>query len=374
MTDPARAAAFSSQHLCLALRAGEPQRIARGLTIEMGIAPATGEAGFRWASKALPVAERLSERHGAAYHRGLFLLAQGHVAYLNGEWRAALEWLRHAEKLLRASERRDVQWALLSCNTLSTIAAVLSGDLAGVGQRMPAVLAEARQRSDLHGIALLSYPRVLWELACDRPDEARKLCEEAACCKGGPAQHLRDFTSLHASLLVDRYVGDAAGARARIERHWPTLVGSKLLVVNIVRVSALAERGSAALSALTPATRESSRGSSRESSLRLARSCADDLDKERLAHAQALSGLLHAHLAQVQGEGSRALSVLTDVTRRLDSAGMSLHGESARRCVGGLMGGEVGKLLVAEADAALSAQGVRDPERFANMMVPGFSL
>lgn len=366
MCDLVRSAAFSAQHLRIALRIGEPSRIARGLAFEMGIAPGAGEEGLRWASRALPVAERLSKRHGGAYHHGLFFLAQGHVAHFSGQWRAASDWLIRAEKSLRESQAADVHWALLSGNVLSAISSAVSGDLTVTGARLPAMLKEARQRGDLYSQALMVYPGIVLSLARDRVDLAEKILADVERGSSQQTFDLRDFTAFHCALLIDRYKGDSAGAWRRVSEYWPRIERSKILVVNIVRVSALAERGSAAVSMAEADS------AGRAAHMRVAKSCAKQLARERLPHGRALSKLLSARIARVSGDPEHALATLNDASLHLETAGLALHAQCSRRSIGTLMGGNMGSILVAEVDLALRAFGVRDPARFAEMMTPGF--
>jgi len=367
MCDLVRSAAFSAQHLRIALRIGEPSRIARGLAFEMGIAPGAGEEGLRWASRALPVAERLSKRHGGAYHHGLFFLAQGHLAHLSGQWKAASDWLLRAEKSLRESRAADVHWALLSGNVLAAISSAVSGDLTITGERLPAIMKEARQRGDSYSQALMVYPGIVLSLARDRVDLAEKILADVARPPSDRSFDLRDFTTFHCALLIDRYKGDSERAWQRIAENWPRIVRSKILVVNIVRISALAERGSAAVSMAE------AEGPDRAAQLRIAKSCAKQRARERLPHGRALAKLLSARVARVAGDREGALSTLNDASLHLETAGLALHAQCSRRCIGSLMGGSMGSILVAEVDVALRASGVRDPARFAEMMTPGFA-
>ncbi|MFZ5895013.1 MAG: serine/threonine-protein kinase PknK [Myxococcota bacterium] len=365
MTDLLRAAVFSALHLNLALRAGEPGRIARGLAFEMGIAPGAGKDGLRWASRALPIAERLSERHGTAYHRGLFFLAQGHVAYLNGQWRASVDWLARAETMLRESQTPEVHWAVLSGYVLSLISSVTSGDLTGTARRLPGLFAEARTRGELHRLALMAYPAVLLELARDRPQGGLDLVAELKRGRGAGSFDLRDFTLLHCSLLVARYNGNELQNWETLQELWPTIARSQLLVVNVVRVAALAERGSAALAFAERSGSAAAR--------RLAVQCANKLRREALAHASALAGLLRARIFALRGDQASALAELTETSLRLDTVGMLLLAHCTRLVCASLMEGTMAGMLASEADSWLRAQGVREPARFAAMMVPGFA-
>ena len=51
---------------------------------------------------------------------------------------------------------------------------------------------------------------------------------------------------------------------------------------------------------------------------------------------------------------------------------MGLHAAVARRRQGVLLGGDEGRALVAEADAWMAGQQVRNPARLAAVLAPGF--
>ncbi len=364
MTDLARSAAFSAQHLALALHTGEPTRIARGLAFEMGLAPGAGEEGLRWAIRTLPVAERLSDRHDDAYLRGLFFLAQGHVAYFSGQWKSAVDWLTRADTALRSTHGPEVHWALLSSNVLAAHAAAVGGDLRDVEGRLPAMLKEARQRGDVHGLSLFVYPGILVHLARDRVGVARELLRDTARERPGTTFDLRDFTALHGALLIDRYEGRPKAAWARLSEHWDAILRSKILVVNIVRATLLAERGTAAL-----AMADEGDGADY---VRIAKACAHQLSRHRLPHAEALAWLLRARIHRILGDRAAALAELTQASFRLEAAGLGAQALCARRAMGGLMGGTMGRVLAVEMDGALRDQGIEDPARFVELMVPGF--
>jgi serine/threonine protein kinase len=364
MNDLVRAAAFSAEHLTLALAIGEPTRIARGLAFEMGLAPGAGEEGLRWASRALPIAESLSNRNDDAYLRGMFFLSQGHVAYFRGQWRAAVDWLTRADGALRSSHATAVEWAVQSANVLECQAAAIAGDLLTVEMRLPTVVKEARRRGDVHSLSLFAYPSILVHLARDRADAARAWLRETTRERSSDATfELRDFTTLHCALLVDRYEGKPQLAWTRLSECWPAIVRSKILVVNVARTTVLAERGTAALAMAHGGD---------TSYLRIAKDCAKRLARERLHYPRALAGLLRARIAHVSGDGARALRELNEASLELETVGLTRQAICSRRVIGSMMGGTMGRALASEMDSTLRQQGVQNPARFVELMVPGF--
>ena len=51
---------------------------------------------------------------------------------------------------------------------------------------------------------------------------------------------------------------------------------------------------------------------------------------------------------------------------------MGLFAAAARRRLGGLLGGDEGRALIAQADAWMAGQEIRNPARMAACIAPGF--
>jgi hypothetical protein len=63
--------------------------------------------------------------------------------------------------------------------------------------------------------------------------------------------------------------------------------------------------------------------------------------------------------------------LLTRAQLGFEAADMALYSAAARRCRGLLVGGGEGAALVAEADAWMRNEGIRNPERMTAMLAPG---
>jgi hypothetical protein len=150
------------------------------------------------------------------------------------------------------------------------------------------------------------------------------------------------------------YEGDARAARTQILAAWPRLDASELLRIQLLRIEALHLRGLTAVAA-------------GGADLRLAEADAALLARERRPHALAAASLLRAGIAWRKGQIARAVAGLASAARDYASAEMAVHAAAARRARGVLLGGPEGRALVTEADAVLSAEGVRDGARWAAM-------
>jgi len=167
----------------------------------------------------------------------------------------------------------------------------------------------------------------------------------------GPDQQ----AALRLEVAILLYQGDAVAARARLLAAWPALEAAQLLQIQILRIDALYLRG---LTALAVGGRPQRR---------LAELDAARLERERRPHALAAAALLRAGVAAGRGQVALAAAGLTEAARGYASAEMLVHAAAARRACGALLGGVEGRALVAEADAVLAAEGVRDGARWAAM-------
>src|ERR1019366_3541065 len=73
----------------------------------------------------------------------------------------------------------------------------------------------------------------------------------------------------------------------------------------------------------------------------------------------------------VLGDAAGARVALQRAIAAAEAVEMALHAAAARRQLGMLLGGGAGAATVGQADEAMKALGVRVPERYAQMLLPG---
>jgi hypothetical protein len=93
--------------------------------------------------------------------------------------------------------------------------------------------------------------------------------------------------------------------------------------------------------------------------------------RERTRWGDPLAWILRAGAAATAGDAERALRSLEAAEAGFTTAEMALHAAAARRRRGELVGGDVGRDLVASVDAWMAGQNVRNPERMTAMLAPG---
>ncbi len=173
------------------------------------------------------------------------------------------------------------------------------------------------------------------------------------------------MNQLNAHLDIDLYAGDGATAWRRLCETRPALEASLLLRIQLVRIDVLHFSGRCAVAAAAVADNP-------RALLRAAEGYARRLDRQRAAWASAMALLIRAGAAAVRGDAAGAVARLTAAVAAYDAVDMGLYAASARRRLGGLLGGEEGRALIAQADAWMTGQGISNPARMAAGIAPGF--
>src|SRR5262249_29210703 len=101
MFEPIRGADFQARGLWLALRAGEPFRIARAMAMEAAHRATAGLPASRRVNLLLETAGELADRIDSPHARGMIELVRGISALLFGRWKDAGISLGQAEELFR---------------------------------------------------------------------------------------------------------------------------------------------------------------------------------------------------------------------------------------------------------------------------------
>ncbi|MSV30559.1 MAG: serine/threonine-protein kinase PknK, partial [Bryobacterales bacterium] len=109
IVDNIYAADFQSRHLLLALKAGEPYRIARALAMEAGHAGTAGRPAIARCEELLAAARAVAARVRHPYVQAHIGFMTGMVCFSQGRWQAAREYLDSSEAL-RAGQDVPTTW------------------------------------------------------------------------------------------------------------------------------------------------------------------------------------------------------------------------------------------------------------------------
>ncbi|WP_437678120.1 serine/threonine-protein kinase [Sorangium sp. So ce131] len=370
MADVLQGAAFQARYLFLALRAGEPYRLARALAAEVGQFGTDQRAGRRAAHRIHGMAAALAEKVGDPYLVAVNKGMLGVVESLSGRWAEGLALCREAEDLLRA-RCAGVAWELGTVSRFMMVAHYHRGELDALARLAAPRCADADARGDLYAASFfrvgLTY---IVPLAADRPDAARD--EVLGAMARWPRRAFDHLDCLETMALgrIDVYAGAPLAAWRRINDRWRKIAWSFLPRFQYYRALIHHLRASAALEA---AAREGAGDARLAEALRRAA----ERDARRLAREGApwidpMATSLRAAIAAQRGQTAAALSLLAAAAAAFDAREMALFAACVRRRRGQLLGGEEGRALIQAADAWMAGEGIRNPARMAAIFAPGF--
>ena len=360
--DLIRGADFQSRHLLLALRAGEPYRVARAMAFEAAQIASRGGPARKRASYVARLAEELSQRVGHPHAIGLSIWASGVSAYLAGDWKKAGELCERAAEVLR-DRCTGVPWEVTIAHRFMLSALLHQGEIAEVSRRVPRLLSAALEQGNLFAATdLRTRLNLIW-LAQDDSDKARAEVIEALKAWPHEGFHLQHYSSLHALVQNELYTGDVEVAWRHVEGQWPDLEDSMLLRFQVLRIEAMHLRARAALASGVAA------GDAER--LHFAEQLAGKIEREKMAWANPFAALVRGAVAQQRSQTEVAAARLAEAVKGFEAADMRLYAASARRRLGEVKG-EQGKALIAEADAWMANQGCKKPELITRMLAPGY--
>jgi tetratricopeptide (TPR) repeat protein len=364
-TDGILGADFHVRHLRLALRCGEPVRLARALAAEAHMqAILAGDPKLEPAMALIAEAERLAEEAGSASARGFVLESRGHVWMAIGHWPKAVEDLDRATTIFR-EQCTGMAQELSYCDAHGAICLLFMGRAREVTERAQRLLRESQDRANPY---VEGYARGLLGnvgfLAPDKVDEAER--QLATYRREAPRRfeaHKLNYAAQTAALR--RYVGDAAGAWKVCEEDFPEIRKLTILSSPFAKAELLLWRGACAVAGATMAADP-------KPLLAEAHRCTARLLRHPSVFARAYGHLTRAGAVALQGNKEAAIEDLRKAIELCASRGMGTHEAAAKERLAALVGGFEAEALQAETRIFWEREGIVRPDRFTEMAAPGF--
>jgi eukaryotic-like serine/threonine-protein kinase len=282
--------------------------------------------------------------------------------FLHGRWRETYEACEKAYTELPVARG---MWNVHALAVYGEFARVFMGEAADLAVRFPRLLSDAERRGDLLKIVNLRTgvaPIVF--LAKDEPAAARRhvLDGMAQWSQGGFL--LQHWRAMIAEVEIDLYDHNGRGAYDRLARDARAYRRSFLGVAQYVRAVTSFAHARAAVASWQEAPVLRSR-------LREARRMGQQLRRAQVPWMSALGSLVAAAVAHAEDDRAATSLHLRTGAEEAEAVDMALHACSARHRLGTLLGGAEGRLLVEEAERGMRAKGVRAPDRYVAMLIPG---
>ncbi|MGH9958333.1 MAG: hypothetical protein ACREBC_14570, partial [Pyrinomonadaceae bacterium] len=362
--DLIRGADFQCRYLLLALRAGEPFRVARAFAFE---AAQTASRGAPTRKRALQVAQRaeeLAQIVGHPHAIGLSIWASGVAAYLVGHWKTAAALCERAAEVLR-DQCTGVTWELTIANRFMLSAMLYMGEIAEISRRVPLLLAAALDQGNLFAaVDLRTRLNLIW-LAADDPTRARTEVIEALKAWPHEGFHLQHYTSMLALVQIELYTGDTEVAWKHVQGQWQALEDSMLMRIQVLRIEAMHLLARAALASAAVSNEKERR-------LKTAERLAQSIARERVPWATPFVHVIRAGVIYQRGKRSEAVGLLSQAIETFDLADIDLYEAVARRRLGELLEGERGRRHIDEADEWMRKRQIQNPEAMTRLLAPGF--
>jgi serine/threonine protein kinase len=366
LVDMVRGADFQARHLVIALRAGEPYRVARALAMEAGYVAMRGNRSRPRAERLLEASRGIAERVNEPYAIALSTLMGGLAAWLDGRWRDGRVLCDRGEEMLR--ERcTGVVWEILLAQLIGLDLLFFLGDVAELSRRLPSLLKDAKQRGNLLRATFLRIgysSHVAWLAADDSEGAVQEL-------EGG----LREWTRFDHMQIWARgarrdialYSGTSLAIPDPVTEGWRPFARAldRFAQVGFIRGLDSRARCRLGMAGSNPNPREA------QSLLKGAEAHARVILREKTLWGDPLAHLIRAGAASTRGETERALGLLESAEAGFAAADMALHLAATRRRRGELLGGDAGRDLVDAADTWMSGQAIKNPERMTAVLAPG---
>jgi eukaryotic-like serine/threonine-protein kinase len=358
--DLLRGSLYQGEYMLLALRAGEPGRLACALGVEANLHAAQNREPGR-TQDVINQALELTGVAGDAFSLSVVKGTSAVCRLLEGRFRESAQLGRETEEIIRNRLHSTLSWDLVTATFFGLQASALLGNVQELVDRVPEVVRDAEARGDLYAATTGRTWRSTWAwLGPDRADAARDQLELANRQWTQPGYHLQHGYSVHSAVDIGLYTGvGLAGLWQRLQDEWKAAFFFRQIQHG--RVEMLGLRARVAL-ALAHERRD-------PRMLTLAHKDALAMAREPTPWARAYGCLLRA-AAESFDAPALGQESLREAEGRLDAVDMKLHAAGARLRRAQLSGD---RALLDDAAARIQKLGVHKPARFARLLAPGFA-
>jgi tetratricopeptide (TPR) repeat protein len=352
------ASCMTVRYFIEALRLGDREHVLYAASLTLSLASIGGRRVSRFEIAVTELAQQAAERdvppEGLAFHE----MSLGHTMFLRMRFREAAEILERSVARLAVTK-----WNRTPARLFNLYALYWTGPMNEVVARHRDLLADAAERGDLLTIVTLRTLNHL--LTCEEARVVRRNMDEALERWPRGRFMVQHCMAALYGVDIDLYEGQYAAGYERITRALPQLDREFITQVGLLRMEAHVRLGRLAVASIPahPAQRKRRMAQARKVVRRLKR------EYEPLGLTMAL--LLEATIENALGNKAAALGALKSGIARAEEVDAFVLAVPARYRLGELLGGEEGKSMQMAAFQQMSAEGIRDPERWTQIFMPG---
>jgi len=364
IAEPLTGAGLDTDYLLYALRAGVSEHVAFGMAYTAFNVSLVEPAAERRVTRMLETALRIAGEHPDPRVRCEAEYKSGLVCMNRSSWKRAQMHLTRALEIVRGNVR-DAQWLLDNIHGALVGAEFYLGDWRGVVTAAPNLIEQAYSRDRIYVAVMLTGggSTVAW-LSGDDVTGCQRAVEYAKA-QWHPSNdvQLPDLALAIGVTALHVYRGEPQQALAEMETTWTWLTRSPAGRSHMTRFMALFPRGQAAVAVLRQTGDRAARSIVRDSAKRLA--------QLRVHGAIPMKNALDAGLALHAGNTDLAAQHLRAAVAGFDETDMAMYAAATRRRLGELIGGDEGEQLLAQGDATMRAQRVKNLDAITEALCPG---
>jgi len=312
---------LQAKNTLLALKCGDPSRMAKALALE-GVQ--TGAIGFRLFS----LSEALDKQIRAVcfadnnyYLKATYLMGRGITLHHRGFFSEAIATLEKAEEIF-VNRCQQVWWELAGTRTCYLWGLCFLGRIKELEKHIARLSSDARQRDDkfMHR-TIGCYAAPILSLAGDRPEEAKKTLTESLNAWGHQEQyHVQHLIHTYSTAFLHLYNGDGDKTLEFCKESIKSVKRSGFYFIEFVRVSLLDNLACACLfTAQNKSPRET------RPLRRRVKRIIKTIRKTKLAHALAYASKLEGVLAIQEKDLSSAEKALEEAHKEFARNDMVAH-------------------------------------------------
>ncbi len=368
--DILRGAVFQTLHVLLALRAGEPTRVARALATEAAYQGTRGVAAWPRTERALARAQEAAERTGQPYTRAMALVCSGIAHCMNLRFAGAIERLEVAIDIFR-EKCPGTAWEITTSQFFLFVSQWYACRFVDLRARHENALKDAIERGDTYGAVVLRVGVLnrIWWLGGD-PERARRELEAARAAWPTNGYHMIHFHLAVAECYVDLFEGHWERAHRHAEAQGPALRRSLLAHAEALRLEWLglslrtAIAAAAAIGDKRPAERDALLHEADKLLKGYGAAADHPVNRPMLLSAR-------ASIAATRGQTDDARALLERMADAPDSEEGWVARECARWILGRLRGGIEGEGQVRAVHARFVERGITTDRRAPLVLFPG---
>ncbi len=364
LVDNIRGADFNARALVLALRSGEPVRVARALFHESNFVGLSGTTkALSKAQKLIKKAEQITAQMDSVYLEAWQFSADACFHYFSGRFRQAAEQCAASERSFR--QVGGAAWEISSMRLFRVWSLHRIGAFTELAPYLDDFIRDAERRGDLYAQTTLirSCHRVALVLG-SVADTLRELSQTKWIAPEGRF-HLQHWYEFDARAEIALFEGNTEIILDDSRAIGRSLKRSMLTRVITVRVDYYWLHSRLLLSAMA-------RRPADQVDLREVAKLAKLLEKEGQDYATVMASLVRAAIAVRKGDPQQAKTLLESAIPLAKSADMFLHAAIAERRLGEMLSGDEGQALIAQGTDWLSHAGIENVNSVTDLFAPGF--